>query len=564
MAGSVNWLSKRLPWVLMVASATLFFLPLGSRALWNSDEGRYAEIAREMLVLKDWVSPHLNYVLYFEKPPLMYWLTAASLAVFGQNEFAARFWCAAFGVLTVGLVYLIGSRWKNEETGLIAGSILATTAGFFCLTQYLVLDMALTFWTTLALYASVRILQERPPERVRRFSDLLAIAMAGGVLTKGPIAFLFPVAALGLTLVYARLGVQARKIAWQPAFILLAFLVGPWFILVSLKNPFFPQFFFIHEHLARFLTTVHHRTEPFYFFVPVLAVGFLPWSFFLPKVFLAVFRNRGLAVKRDPVQALLVIWSLFIFFFFSFSQSKLAGYLLPMFPALALLLGSSFEEVLKQESLPSWMMGGVVGLILVMIAGLAALKIPQAASLFSDPVAASVRSHADILCLVLGASVFVLVGVWGMRQSWACLAGITMVQVFLLSTLSSTAPLLDPWLSNRGLARVLSLEAKADERVVACAISYEDVLQSLPFYAGRRVAIQGDPGELTLGRDHAADASPWFSPALGARDALRDLPAGTWVVTSEGAAKYLRAEGALEPTELAAREGQLLLFHKVR
>ena len=92
----------------MAASATLFFLPLGNRALWNSDEGRYAEIAREMLVLKDWVSPHLNYVLYFEKPPLMYWLTAASFAVFGQTEFAARFWCAAFGVLTVGVRRKLG------------------------------------------------------------------------------------------------------------------------------------------------------------------------------------------------------------------------------------------------------------------------------------------------------------------------------------------------------------------------------------------------------------------------------------------------------------------------
>src|SRR5580704_16513287 len=99
---------------LLLAAATLFFMPLGLHALWDSDEGRYAEIAREMLELKSWVIPHLNYVLYFEKPPLMYWLTAMSMAIFGHNAFAARFWCAVFGVLTVGVTMRLGREWKND------------------------------------------------------------------------------------------------------------------------------------------------------------------------------------------------------------------------------------------------------------------------------------------------------------------------------------------------------------------------------------------------------------------------------------------------------------------
>ena len=253
-------------------------MPLGTRALWNSDEGRYAEIAREMLELKDWVSPHLNYVLYFEKPPLMYWLTAASFAVFGQNEFAARFWCALFGVLTVGLVYLLGKALEERTHGTLVGrSILATSFLYFGLTQYLVLDMALTFWLTAALYASSRILQERPPERVKRYADVLAVAIAGGdsCNQRADRARVFPVSVLLATLFYTRLGVQARKIAWQPLFILMGVLAAPWFVAVSLKHPFFPQFFFVHEHVSRFLTTVHHRTAPFYFFLPVLLAGFL-------------------------------------------------------------------------------------------------------------------------------------------------------------------------------------------------------------------------------------------------------------------------------------------------
>jgi 4-amino-4-deoxy-L-arabinose transferase-like glycosyltransferase len=542
----------------------LFFLPLGSRALWNSDEGRYAEIAREMLELKDWISPHLNYVLYFEKPPLMYWLTAASFILFGQNEFAARFWCAAFGVLTVGVVYLLGRHWKSERTGLLSGGILATSFLYFGLTQYLVLDMALTFWLTLALYAASRILRERPPERVKHYTDFLAVAIAGGILTKGLIALLFPVAVLGLTLAYTRLGVQARKMSWQPALLLAAVLAAPWFVLVSLRYPFFPQFFFIHEHVARFLTTIHHREAPFYFFVPVLLGGFLPWSVFLPKVFHSAFAHHRVAMKRDPVLALLVIWSLFVFLFFSVSQSKLVSYILPIVPALALLVGAAFEDALDEENLPAWVERGVAGLIAIFIGGLVVLKFPQAAPLFKDPAAAVFHAHSDALALILGIGVFILVGVWGMRDSAACLGGVMIVQVLLLSMLSSLSPILDPYLSNRGIAHVLSLQAAPEDRIVGYGVSYENALQSLPFYTKRRMAVFGDVGELETGRDHAEDAGEWFTPEAGAPAALSEMPVGTWVVTNEEHEKVLSQAGVAQTFEPAAREGPLLLLHKIR
>jgi len=125
-----------------------------------------------------------------------------------------------------------------------------------------------------------------------------------------------PIAALGLTMAYTRLGAQVRKIAWLPALFLLAALIGPWLVLVSIAHPFFLPFFFVHEHFSRFLTTVHHRTAPIYFYIPVLLAGFLPWSVFLPKIFLSAFANRGQAMKRDPARAFFIIWGLFIFSFF--------------------------------------------------------------------------------------------------------------------------------------------------------------------------------------------------------------------------------------------------------
>ncbi len=382
----MTWFSKRLSWVLMLASATLFYLPLSTRALWNSDEGRYAEIAREMLELRDWVSPHLNYGLYFEKPPMMYWLTSLSFLVFGPTAFAARFWCATFGLLTVGVTYLIGKHWRFERAGLLAGGILATSFGFFFLTQFLVLDMALTFWMTLALYAASRILQERSPDAVKRYANLLAVAIAGGILTKGLVAIIFPIGVLGITLAYTRLGVQTRKIPWHQIFLVTAVLAAPWFILVSLHHPSFIPFFFIHEHFARFLTTIHHRAAPMYFFIPVLLVGFLPWSVFLPKVIISALKNHGTALKRDPVMALLMIWSLFILVFFSISHSKLAGYILPVFPALALLVSNSFEEALDDAEPARWVEWGLINIIVILIAGLCVLKLPLSDSFFSDPI----------------------------------------------------------------------------------------------------------------------------------------------------------------------------------
>ena len=560
----MNWLSKRLSWVLMLASATLFYLPLGNRALWNSDEGRYAEIAREMLELKDWITPHLNYVLYFEKPPLMYWLTSLSFLVFGPTAFAARFWCATFGLLTVGVTYLIGKHWRSERAGLLAGGILATSFGFFFLTQFLVLDMALTFWMTLALYASSRILQERPPEAVKRYATLLAFAMAGGILTKGLIAIVFPVGILGLALAYTRLGVQTRKIPWPRLFLFTAILASPWFILVSLRHPSFIPFFFIREHFERFLTTVHHRSEPFYFFIPVLLVGFLPWTVFLPKILISAFKNHGTAMKRDPVMALLMIWSFLIVIFFSFSQSKLAGYILPVFPALALLGGNAFEDALDLEDIPSWLEGGVISMIVIFIAALCLLKLPLSDALYSDPIAMTIRTNSGTLSLTLALGVFVLVGIWGMRQSTASLAGIMIIQVLLLSTISSLSIALDPQLSNKGLARIVALRAAPEDRVVVYGVSYENQAQALLFYAKRRLAVYGDPGELEMGRDQSEDAADWFSPETDAKTALSRLPIGSWIVTNGEYLKGLSQDTVAATLETITHEGPLILLRKVQ
>jgi 4-amino-4-deoxy-L-arabinose transferase-like glycosyltransferase len=518
----------------LAGSFCLFFLPLGSHALWDSDEGRYAEIAREMLFFKDWISPHLNHVLYFEKPPLMYWLTAMSLAVFGQNEFAARFWCAMFGWLTVWLTLRAGRAWRSERTGVLAATILASSLLFFGLTQYLILDMTLTFWTTLMLLAASHLLKERRPDRLAPHAILFGIAAAGGTLTKGPVAIVLPVLTLGVTAWFTGHSRTLWKMDWKKPLLIGAAIAAPWFIAVSLQHPFFLPFFFIHEHLSRFLTDVHHRTAPLYFFVPVLLGGFLPWSLFAPAALVKWFRDFRARAPKDPAGALWLTWSVVVFLFFSLSHSKLVAYLLPIFPALALLTAAAFDEALDQKTMPGWIGKGIAFFIAVLIGILIFLKLPSTP--MKDPtwmVIEAVKASSGFFCLAVGLSVFILVGVWGMRRTMTAFWGIVGAQVLFLLGLITLTPALGPYLSTRALARRFNASAGPAEAVVSYGISYENVLQTFVFYTGRRIAVYGDAGELSLGRDHSPDAADWFAGEPTALEATTRLAPGSWILADD-------------------------------
>lgn len=556
-------IARKRHWFLLLACASLFFLPLTSRALWDSDEGRYAEIAREMLELKDWITPHLNYVVYFEKPPLLYWLTALSMALFGVNAFAARFWCAAFGVLTVGVTYLIGKHWKSEWCGLLAGSILATSLFFFVLTQFLVLDMALTFWMTLSLYAISRWVRETAPAALRRFAVLLAVAVAGGVLTKGAVAVALPGAVLVLSVFFSRLGGRIRRTPWKGALGVCLLLSAPWFIAVSLKHPYFPSFFFIHEHFARYLTTVHHRSAPFYLFVPVVLAGFLPWTVFLPSVARFWFWRRGAALKRDAVGALLVIWAVFIFLFFSLSQSKLPPYVLPIFPALALLAAAVFEKTIPAERTPRWMEGGLMALGLLWVASLVLMKWPHLLPALHRPPASWAIAQSGWVGLLLALGVFVLAGAWSLRNSGLCFGGILLAQALLWPNVGSLASALNPYYSTQSLGEFLRGHAQPQDRIIGYRVSYENRLQTLAFYARRRIAVFGDPGELSLGMAHDPEAAQWFVPEDQADQAIRLVPRGTWVVTNEEHWNRLKSLGLQAAFETVQRQGRLWLLHRL-
>jgi 4-amino-4-deoxy-L-arabinose transferase-like glycosyltransferase len=328
-------------WVAALGFTVVWFTLLAGRPLFDPDEGRYAEIPREMLSGGNWVIPHLNALVYLEKPPLQYWITALTFAGFGQNEFTARLCTGVAGFLSLLAVFLLGRKLWGLDAGVRALSYTAASTLFVLLGHQLTLDMLLSFFLTAALGCFL-VAQKRREEAGHWRSWMLGCwgAMALAVLTKGLIGVLIPAATLGLYVLWQRDWLLLRKLNLRWGLPLFAAIAVPWFVLAARENAQFLRFFFIREHFQRFLTPIEHRSEPWWFFVPVLIVGILPW---LPQAARALISMRGDRLPQghfDPPR-LLWIWCVFVLVFFSFSDSKLIPYILPVVPALALLCASN-------------------------------------------------------------------------------------------------------------------------------------------------------------------------------------------------------------------------------
>ena len=330
----------RRPWVLLVFAVftLVWFSTLEYRKLIKPDEGRYAEIAREMAASGDWITPRLDGIKYFEKPPLQYWATAATYKVFGLDEWTSRLWPALTGFAGVLVAVFAGRRLFGATAGLLAGVVLGTSLWYLIIGHLNTLDMGVTFFLEVALctflFAQVSP-RDSPAER--RWMLVAWGAMALAVLSKGLEGLVLP----GLTLlVYC--AVQRDFTAFKrrhfAAGLALFFLIAaPWFIAVSIVNPEFPGFFFVHEHFERFLTKAHGRYQPDWYFIPIFAVGMLPWT--TMALHGALSGWRAPAHPAFNARRFLALWAGVIFVFFSLSSSKLPSYILPIFPAVALLAG---------------------------------------------------------------------------------------------------------------------------------------------------------------------------------------------------------------------------------
>jgi 4-amino-4-deoxy-L-arabinose transferase-like glycosyltransferase len=313
---------------LLLVGLVLFFFHLGLPGLMDPDEGRYAEIAREMLLLKDWLIPHLNLAPYLEKPPLVYWLTSLSFAAWGFTEGAARLPAALAALAGVYLAYWLGRTLWGERQGFWGAMLLATCGGYIILARLLTLDMVFTFFLNLGIgLGYVALSRER-----RHLWPYAYLALALAVLVKGPVALILAGLIWGLA-AFLR-GRQAFWALMQPkSWLLLAVVVLPWFFYVAWRFPEFPRFFLWEHHVERYLDGVSYHAEPWWYFGPVLLGLLLPWTGLAPWAL----SRRSDQDARDRV--FLLLWAGVILVFFSLSRGKLVPYILPALLPLALLLG---------------------------------------------------------------------------------------------------------------------------------------------------------------------------------------------------------------------------------
>lgn len=329
-------------------AALVLLFHLGSPPLTSPNEGLYAEVAREMNQTSDFVVPRANTVVYLEKPPLLYWLSALSMRVWGEHAFGARLPSAAAAIATVLLVVAAGRRLLGPRAGALSGVVLATSLGVVLVSRQVLFDSLLTLWTTVALFGFW--FGTQPSERERRHSQgwlLLGYAALGlAVLTKGLVGLAIPALVAGAYAIVGRDFGRLRRSWSAVGMLLLIAIAAPWHVLASFKQPRFAWFYFVNEHWLRFLG----RREPADFhadpiFAPAAALFLLPlpWSVFLPAALRADVRGRKLS--RESL--FLFCWILAPVLFFTLSRTRTYYYLLPAVPAVALLVGRYWSSLFE-------------------------------------------------------------------------------------------------------------------------------------------------------------------------------------------------------------------------
>jgi 4-amino-4-deoxy-L-arabinose transferase-like glycosyltransferase len=477
-------------------------------------------------------------------------------AALGESEWTARLWPALTGFAGILVVALASIRLWSLRIGILAGMLLGTSAGYFLAGQFLTLDMGLTFFLTCALMAFLIAQQEGMTTRQRTHWMLASWAALGlGVLSKGLVAFALPALALFIYAISTRSVAVLTRVRLVSGGILVLLIATPWFVLVQQQNPEFFHFFFVKEHFERFSMEGHHRLGPWWYFIPIGLLGMMPWT---SPAMASLVGLRSLfrrpSKRTFDRERFLLIWVLTIFVFFSLSKSKLPAYVLPAFPALAILAAIQLTRFPKQHLKHSARTSAIIGAIWV--AALPFLDNFRSAEPVLRQAASAVGwlYAAGIVMFVTG---LLSLRLQGRGQLWPAanlLAGSMLVSCLLISVFFSAV-------DGHYSARRLIEQMGSDRRPFDGSIPFYSVEMfdhSLPFYLQRTLTLVNYKSE--LGEGIAAEPQKYVDSMDAFVSTWAGLPAGFAVVTPKRYSE-LKILG-LPMRELARDERRVLVARR--
>lgn len=475
---SADLLNDWLPWLLTAAVAFVLLYKLGSVALFEPDEGRNAEKAREVLLLNDWITPHENFYPVLDKPIFFYWLIALFYQLFGVSEWTARLpsLLSAFGC--VFLIYRFSRAYWGGWVALWSALILVTSVEFFILARTVIFDMPLTFCETVALLAFYEAKQSENRRRRAALCLAMYLALGAGTLIKGLVALVIPGIVFFLFILLRRRWQILRRIYLIPGAGVFLAVVLPWYLQAEARNPGYLNYYLWAEHFGRYTTASFDRSEPWYYFIGVALVGFFPWTLVLPWIIKNLWRRSW-----DDKTVYLVLWVSVPLLFFSASHSKLPHYILPIFPALSILAGATIVGLYEQSGsklrwvmISIWVVQSLNALYLLLGAFYPTILAHQIRERFSD-MAFLLWLYATVSLVILGYMASRWITHDRVRQGPIYLAQVVGLSVFfmLLTEVMISAA---PDRSAKQTAMAVLSHLRSGEQVAL----FETYMSGLPFY----------------------------------------------------------------------------------
>lgn len=451
--------------ILLAVGTLLFLFNLGGRELWEPDESRYAVVAREMRETGNWILPHLNGEIYAEKPPLFFWLVNLSTFFLGENsELANRLPSALAGLITLLVTFLFGERLFHPGVGFLSAMILGTSFLFLQLSRWMMLDSLVTLFFLLTLYYFYLGFEK---EENRRKNYLLAgLFMGFGILTKGPLAFL----ALPIFFVFSLIQKNLRGFWCREllrGFLLSAIIALIWWIPACwVGGKDYIHWLLYKQAVGTYVEGgTHFHPEPFYFYFVRFPAEFVPWIVFLPTSFIFGLRKE---FARRKEFLFLTVWFSFLFLFFTLSVGKKDNYLLPLYPATAMMVGSLWNLGFESEKGRKGFLVGLLLLTFLFFAGMVLLlsDIPQ--RLFRQKIYVEIapyRAFGFFVFAYLSAGSFLSLLLFFKKKKQAAFISLMITCVFFYLHLSYfIPPKLNPWRSTKAFSeRILKRMGPGDD-----------------------------------------------------------------------------------------------------